>query len=182
MFQVSRTTPAYYLTSVCHDRLPIFRTPAIAQVACDALAEAQRSAGFLLFAYVLMPDRQHLITDNARTISDTLKFTNGIIARRVIDYLKANNHDESLAKLRIQTQNRNYRFALYQHHPNAFEIYGEDTLMQKVNYVHQNPVRAGLVEHPNDFMYSSARQWNNKALEVEPLLTDHRQIKWRSAA
>lgn len=182
MFTISRTTPAYYLTSVSHDRLPIFQTAKLAQIACDALDEARKSAGLLIFAYVLMHDHLHVITDSSRSIADTLKFTNGMIARRVINYLKENNYAESLFKLRIQQRGRQHKHALFKHHPNAFEIYGEDTMMQKVNYVHLNPVRAGLVENPNDFRLSSARQWNGKALEDEPLLTDHKKINWRSAA
>ena len=126
-----------------------------------------------------MSDHLHLITDNSRSISDTLRSTNGIIAKRVVDYLKENNFDASLLKLRIQLRNRKHKHSVFQHHPNAFEIYGEDTMMQKVNYVHMNPVRAGLVEHPDDYLFSSSRQWNGTALENEPLLTDHKQIKWR---
>lgn len=154
MFQISRTTPAYYLTSVTHDRLPIFQTATLAQIACDALDEARRSANLLILAYVLMYDHIHLIADSSRSIADTLKFTNGIIARRVINYLKEKSYTESLLKLRIQQRGRQHKRALFQHHPNAFEIYGEDTMMQKVNYVHMNPVKAGLVEHPNDFRFS----------------------------
>src|SRR5262245_9909700 len=102
MFQVSRTTPAYYLTSVAHDRLPVFQSDKIKQIVCDALDEARRSAGLLIFAYVIMPDHIHLITDSSREISDTLRYTNGIAAKRVIDYLKVNNYESSLAQLRIQ--------------------------------------------------------------------------------
>jgi len=182
MFQVSRTTPAYYLTSVAHDRLPIFQTTKLAQVAAQALDEARKSAGLLIFAYVLMHDHIHIITDSSRTIADTLRFTNGIVARRVINYLKENNFEESLNKLRIQTRDRKHKYALFQHHPNAFEIYGEDTMMQKVNYVHMNPVRAEIVEHSNDYQFSSARQWNGRSLENEPLIVDHKLINWRTAA
>ncbi len=151
----------------------------LAQIACDALDEARKSAQLLIFAYVLMHDHIHLITDSSRSIAETLKFTNGIVARRVINYLKENNHAESLLKLRIQMRNRQHKYTLFQHHPNAFEIYGEDTMMQKVNYVHLNPVRAGLTHHPDDYLFSSARLWQGKALEHEPLVTDHRSIKWR---
>jgi REP element-mobilizing transposase RayT len=179
MFQVSRTTPAYYLTSVAHDRLPVFQSDKIKQVVCSALDEARKSAGLLIFAYVIMPDHIHLITDSSRSISDTLRYTNGIAAKRVIDYLKDNNYESSLAKLRIQLRNRKHKHSLFQHHPNAFEIYGEDTMMQKVNYVHLNPVRAGLVEHPDDYFFSSARLWHRRKIENEPLLTNHKQIKWR---
>jgi REP element-mobilizing transposase RayT len=168
MFQISRTTPAYYLTSVTHDRLPIFRTAKLAQIACDALDEARKSASLRIFAYVIMLDHIHLITDNSRSISDTLKFTNGIIARRVINYLKENNYAESLIKLRIQMRNRKHKYELFQHHPNAFEIYGEDTMMQKVNYIHQNPVRAGFVEKAEDNRFSSVRLWLGKGLAGSP--------------
>ena len=54
--------------------------------------------------------------------------------------------------------------------------------MQKVNYIHLNPVRAKLVEHPDEYLYSSARLWHRRALENEPLVTDHKQIDWRAAA
>ena len=182
MFQVSRTTPAYYLTSVTHNRLTVFQSDKIKQVVCNALDEAGKSAGLLIFAYVIMPDHIHLITDSSRAISETLRYTNGIAAKRVIDYLKDNNYESSLAKLRIQLRDRKHKHSLFQHHPNAFEIYGEDTMMQKVNYVHLNPVRAGLVEHPDDYLFSSARLWHGKAIKNEPLLTNHKQIKWRSAA
>lgn len=77
---------------------------------------------------------------------------------------------------------RFHKYSLWQHHPNAFTILGEDMMMQKVNYVHQNPVRAGLVESAQDHRFSSARLWNGRALDDEPLITDHRKINWRTAA
>ena len=136
----------------------------------------------MIFAYVIMSDHTHVITDSSRKIKDVLRFLNGVSAKRILDYLKASGYESSLAKLRIQEREHKHKYSLYQHHPNAFEIYGEDTMMQKVNYVHLNPVRAGLVEQPDDYLFSSARLWHGKALENEPLLTDHDQIKWRSAA
>ena len=51
--------------------------------------------------------------------------------------------------------------------------------MQKVNYVHQNPVRAGLVSAAEDYRWSSARIWQRRPLEDEPLLLDLDQIQWR---
>ena len=53
MFRISKDSPAYYITSVAKDRLPVFRTAAVKNIACSALDEARRSANFLLLAYVL---------------------------------------------------------------------------------------------------------------------------------
>jgi REP element-mobilizing transposase RayT len=61
MFRISKDSPAYYLTSVAKDRLPVFRTAALKHIACSALDEARRSANFLLLAYVLMTDHLHAI-------------------------------------------------------------------------------------------------------------------------
>jgi len=179
--KISRDTPCYYLTSVAKDHLPVFRTDVIKQIVCDALSEARKSGGIMIFAYVVMHDHSHLITDSARSIADVLRFTNGIAAKRVLDYLKENNFDSSLAKLREQQKGRNHKYSLWQHHPNAFSIFGEDTMMQKVNYIHQNPVRAGLVERAEDFRFSSARLWRGNPLEEEPLITDHKKLDWRAA-
>jgi REP element-mobilizing transposase RayT len=180
MFQVSRDNPAYYLTSVTHNRLPIFRTDALKKVLCDAFDEARISAGIMIFAYVIMLDHTHVLTDNAREMRDVLRYINGISAKRIIDHLKENGHERALLKLRIQQRENKHKHSVYQHHPNALRITGEDALMQKVSYIHLNPVRAALVEHPNDYLYSSARIWHKRELENEPLQVDHREIKWRS--
>jgi hypothetical protein len=112
-------------------------------------------------------------------MKDVLRFINGISAKRIIDYLKENGHESSLAKLRIQQREDQHKHSVYEHHPNALRLTSEESLMQKVNYIHLNPVRAGLVEHPDEYLYSSSRQWHGKALENEPLVTDHTLIAWR---
>lgn len=182
MFQISRDNPAYFLTSVAHDRLPIFDKDEMKRVVCDAFNEARQSAGIMIFGYVLMPDHTHVLTDNAREMKDVLRYLNGISARRLIDHLKEKGYETSLAKLRIQERENRHKYSVYEHHPSALCVTGEDAFMQKINYVHLNPVRADLVEHPDEYLFSSARQWHGKPLENEPLVTDHEAIKWRAAA
>jgi REP element-mobilizing transposase RayT len=181
MIRISRDNPCYYLTSVAKDRLPVFQTEKIKQIVCKALDEARKSANLLIFAYVIMPDHLHLITNGERTISEVVRYTNGITAKRVIDYLKENNYTSSLLKLRQETKQRNYKHSLFEHHPNAFSINNEGTFMQKVNYIHQNPVRAGLVEKAEDYKFSSARIWRKNPSDDEPLSVDIDKIKWREA-
>src|SRR5690606_9317070 len=130
MFQISRRTPAYYLTSVTHTRLPIFQTDGIKRFVCGALDEARRSGGFRIFAYVIMLDHLHLITDGKRSSSDILRFVNGITAKRILDHLKESGSESSRAKLRIQERENKHKYSVFQHHSNVFEIYGEETFMQ----------------------------------------------------
>jgi REP element-mobilizing transposase RayT len=113
MHIISRDSPCYYLTSVARDRLPIFRTEAIKVIACSALDEARRSGKFALYAYVIMPDHIHVITDSILSATRTLQFINGITGRRIIDYLKEQNHEGSLKKLRHEIRPRRYSYSLW---------------------------------------------------------------------
>jgi REP element-mobilizing transposase RayT len=179
MFKVTRDNPAYYLTSVTHHRLPVFQHDAIKQIVCRAFEEARKNHRLKLFAYVIMPDHTHVVTDSVHAIADTLRYLNGVSAKRVIDHLKEHGFESSLAKLRIQERGDRQKYSVYEHHPNALRITGERSLWQKVQYIHLNPVRAGIVDHPNDYRFSSARLWHGRPAEDEPLLTDHQDIDWR---
>ena len=180
MFRICKDTPAHYLTSVTKDRLPVFRKDDIKQIVCDAIAEARTSAGFLLFAYAVMPDHLHTIVGSELKPSKVLQYINGIISRRVIQFLRDQGYQHSLEKLRHADKQRNYRYSLWDHHPNAKLLTSEDVFLQKVRYVHQNPVRAGLVERAEDYRFSSARIWSRQPLEDEPLFVDIDQIQWYS--
>ena len=126
-----------------------------------------------------MPDHLHLITDRPREPSVVLQFIKGIVSRRVLGYLKEMKYDASLKKLEHQDWKRNHRYSLWQHDSDVFSIISEATFMQKVNYVHQNPVRAGLVEGAEAYRWSSARFWSNRPNEDEPLKVDIDKITWR---
>jgi REP element-mobilizing transposase RayT len=113
-FLVSQDSPVPYITIVVKDRLPVFRTNEMKEVLCRGIDEARKSAGFLLFAYVVMIDHLHLLTSKPSTTSDVLRVLKGITARRIIDYLKVNNYLTSLAKLAHQEREGNYKHSLWQ--------------------------------------------------------------------
>ena len=178
MFRISRTTPAYYFTSVAHHRLPVFRADKVKQIICDAFSEVRSKHGILILAYVIMLDHVHLLVCSEKEMSEALRLLNGVSARRLIQYLKENGFESSLFKLRGETRERNHKHSVWQHHPDSLEIFGEDTFRQKVEYIHMNPVRAGLAKNPLEYQFSSARLWADSAAN-EPLLTNHLEIDWR---
>jgi len=176
---ISPNSPAYYLTSVAKDRLPVFRRDSLKSVACAAMNEARLSGQFLILAYVIMPDHLHLITDGEKKPAVVLRFINGLLSRRVIDFLKSEGHYASLEKLRHASYRRGHEYSLWDHHPNVRLLTSESMFMQRVHYTHQNPVRLGLVERAEEYRYSSARLWSRTPLEGEPLVVDLGNIRWR---
>jgi putative transposase len=180
-FQISRDSQALFITLDTRNRLPVFRKDEIKKVLCQAIDEGRKSGGLLLFAYVIMIDHLHLITDQPKPISEVLRVVKGITARRVIDYLKERNYSVSLAKLQHEVRDRNYRHSLWQTEKNVYPIFSEGLFMQKVNYIHNNPVGAGMVERAIDYKWSSARIWRRCPLDDEPLLMNIDRLIWRKA-
>jgi REP-associated tyrosine transposase len=155
----------------------VFKSDRVKKVLCSAINEARKY--FLLFAYVIMIDHLHLLTSRPTTTSEVLRVVKGLTARRVIDYLKENNYSSSLAKLEHQKRERNHKYSLWQTEKNTLPIFSEQMFMQKLNYIHQNPVRARFVERASDYRWSSVRIWSGCPLDDEPLLVDKDLIYWR---
>ena len=109
---ISRDNPFFYITFVAHNRLNIFQKDYMKELACECLNEARNSGKFLIFAYVVMPDHIHLITDSPHKSSVILRYLKGISARRIIDYLKENSFQTSLDKLRHRTLKGNWEYSL----------------------------------------------------------------------
>jgi putative transposase len=180
MPRISYDNPFYFLTAVTHMRLEVFRTERLKSILTAAFDEARSSAGIEIFAYVVMANHYHVITDSSKKPSEVLRYLNGISARRVIDHLKENGHESSLAKLRKEESRKEYKYSLWEHHTNKFFIATEPKLIEKANYIHFNPVEEGLASAPGDYRFSSFRYWANKPLlEDEPLKVDVRDIGWK---
>jgi len=126
-----------------------------------------------------MIDHLHLLTSRPSTTSDVLRVLKSLTARRVIDDLKESGFASSLAKLQHQQRPRHYKYSLSQVEKNVLPVFSGRMFMQKVNYIHQNPVRAGLVEQARDYRWSSFRMWHGCQLDCEPLLVDNDLIQWR---
>src|SRR5437870_13845370 len=138
MHTISRDTPALYLTAVAKDRLPVFRTDTIKIITCKALDEARESGGFNIYAYVIMPDHFHALTNSALKPSKILQYINGIISHRIIDHLKEHGHNSSLRKLERESGARGHKYSLWAHHNNALPIFSEGMFMETANYIHHS--------------------------------------------
>ena len=143
-FLISHDSPVLYITLVTNNRLPVFRSEKLRELMCMFIDEARKSAGFLLFAYVVMLDHLHVLTSRPSTNSEVLRVLKGRTARRVIDYLKANNHASSLKKLEHQQRDRNYKYSLWLTEKNVYPIFSEKLFNGKVE-LHSSESSAGRV-------------------------------------
>jgi len=171
------TKQLYFTTSTVIDWVDIFTRARYRHVILESLKYCQQQKGLRIYAWVLMSNHLHMVvsTEREQTVGDILrdfkKFTN----KKILKELEEDEHESRrtwmLDRFRFAGANdkriTNYRF--WQEGNHIEEIYTSDFLWQKINYIHQNPVRAEIVERAEEYLYSSARDYAGEAglLEVE---------------
>ena len=107
-----------------------------------------------------MDNHLHLIgaSDNLGKIIKEFK---SHMAREIIRLAEQDNKDWLLNQLRFFRQKHKFssKHQVWQEGYHPQQIISEEMLRQKVEYLHHNPVRAGLAEKPEDWLYSSARNY-----------------------
>ena len=113
-----------------------------------------------------MSNHLHLIAsarnkDLSGVLRDFKKFTSKQIIQAIIE-----NEQESRKEwmLRIfsetgQENSRNTNYQFWQQDNQPQELYSSAFIFQKINYIHNNPVAAGIVERPEHYLYSSAKDY-----------------------
>jgi putative transposase len=143
------------------------------QYVIDALARFPGEYDFDLWAYVIMPEHMHVIVaprHDEYDMSDFLKSFKQSVSRKAINYLRRYKPDG----LRLlATGMKDSPYAFWMDGPgydrNVIKL---KTLNKMVDYVHDNPVRRGLVKSPEDWAWSSAREWLEPGSGPVPLDLD----------
>ena len=68
----------------------------------------------------------------------------------------------NLFEFAAKQHKRNEKYQIWTHENHAELIYSDKFIIQKISYIHDNPVRAGIVENPEDYLYSSATDFAGK--------------------
>ena len=152
----------YFVTFTIIDWLPVFIDPNPIQIIVDSLNFCIQGKSLRINAYVLMPNHLHLIVfdakfDNLRlhqTLVDFRKFT----GKRLADHIDSNLCSSWATVIRSQDLEDRQRL-VWQPGWHAEGLASEKFWKQKLNYIHENPVRKGFVRSPEHWCYSSAGYW-----------------------
>jgi len=150
----------YFITSSLVEGYPIFSNPQAAQVVLDALNFMQTKRTAKVYAYVIMDNHIHMVVqgDNLPKQIQTFK---SWTARAIIDLFSDNGHYSQLYKLK-KAKNPTHIDSVHQLWQKGFypkQIVSDEMMIQKIEYIHNNPVKRGFVDRPEDWRYSSARNY-----------------------
>ncbi len=151
----------HYVTMVTYNRVPVFRSDHAGEILVDTLREVRDRFPYKLIGYVIMPDHAHAIINRSiDSISEWLRRVRGNSARQILSWLRDEQHLTSLKKLELTIpQKRHHTHAVWQKDPSVIDLWSPKFIRQKLNYLHLNPIRAGLCEHPAEWKWSSYRAY-----------------------
>ena len=171
------STEKYFLTLTVVDWIDVFTRKELSEIVTDSLRFCQKNKNLQIYAWCLMPSHLHLVVsveDERFTLSDVMrdfkKYTSKLIVKTISEIAESRKHwllNYFAYAGRYDPKITNYKFWQEGLHP--IEITSGKFIDQKINYIHQNPVEAGIVYRAEDYVWSSAAQYSgeyNSLLEV----------------
>ncbi len=147
----------HFVTTRTNQRLKLFRHPRLSHEFLKTLQELRQEHGFSPYAYVLMPDHVHLLVQPSNgQFSELMKKIKSLAARKIVARLKAENRQTTLAALgKTSTGRKRHTFQVWQDGFHAVELWCGWMIKKKVDDLHSNPLRKGLVKSAKDYPWSS---------------------------
>lgn len=156
-------------TSVVH-WIDLFTRPAFKHLIVDSLQYCQQHKGLVIHAWCLMPSHLHLIISRQGTLllSEIMRDFKGFTNKRIISTFPLINESRRdwllLAFSRsAESIKRVHQYKIWQDGNHPIELYNAQLMDQKLAYIHQNPVTAEIVDEPEDYRYSSARNYAGRS-------------------
>ncbi len=146
----------HFFTFSCYRRLPYLATPEAKYLFEDALERIRKKYKFVVAGYVVMPKHIHLLVNEP--------------ARSSLD--------QAIKSIKLSVALRRHERPFWQARYYDFNVFTEEKRVEKLRYMHRNPVKRGLVEKPEQWAWSSYRHYATGqvgAVEIESEWTAFRR-------
>jgi len=159
----------YFITLTIVDWLDIFTRPAYKHIIVDSLNYCIANKGLNVYCWCLMSNHMHMIASatEGNNLSDVLRDFKKFTSKDLIRTLKEIPESRRDWLLNLfwyagKNDKKIKYYKVWQEGNDAKEIHSTDFLNQKMEYIHNNPVRAEIVVSPEDYLYSSAKDYSGE--------------------
>ncbi|HLP05348.1 MAG TPA: transposase [Paludibacter sp.] len=183
-YQIKEQDELHYVTFQIVKWVDIFTRKVYRDIVIDSLRFCQEKEGLEIYAFVIMSNHIHLLARSSKAcLSDTIREFKSFTAKKMLEAI--NEEPESrrewmlnLFEFSAKQHKRNEKYQVWTHENHAEIIYSNKFIDQKINYIHENPVRSGIVEYADDYLYSSARAYAGKSclLEIIPVISSVEKV------
>lgn len=146
----------HYVTFTVHQWVDVFTRPDYVDILLASLKHCQKVKGLEIYAWVVMSNHCHLIIRaKNENLSDVIRDLKKYTSKAIYNAIEANNK-ESRREWLLRVLKYNNRIWFWEEGYHGEEIMSIEFYDTKVNYIHMNPVKAGVVEKEEDYLLSSA--------------------------
>ena len=165
-YKIRNQAAIHFITFAVVGWVDVFTRKDYRDIILDSLRFCQKEKGLLLHSWCIMSNHLHLILSaREENLSDLLRDFKKYTAKQIFTAID-NNPKESRKEWMLSifrkegaknSRNKSYQFWRQDNQPQ--ELYSGKFIVQKMNYIHHNAVEAGIVEKPEEYLYSSARDY-----------------------
>ena len=178
-YKATEKDVAYFITITTVGWIDVFTRLRQKYVILDALKYCQAHKGLEIYAYCIMSSHIHLLCKAseddllANIVRDFKTYTSKKIIETIIEYPESRREWMlDYFKKACEHLKRQQNYKVWQDGYHAEKVYSNQFIKQKVNYIHNNPVLEKLVANPEDYVFSSARNYAglDAEMDIVPLL------------
>jgi putative transposase len=173
-YRIGDNQQPHFLTCTIVGWLPVFTRPDAVEIVFNSWNYLRLNKGLCLYGYVVLENHLHLVA-SAPDLSDVIKSFKMFTARQIVDLLEAKQAKVLLKQLRMLKlpHKTDSEYQVWEEGSKPKEITSDEMMEQKLEYIHQNPVKRGYVDEQVHWRYSSARNYAGMEGLIE-VVTDWR--------
>ncbi|PZF71812.1 REP-associated tyrosine transposase [Taibaiella soli] len=177
-YKVSENDVPHFITTTVIHWIDALSRPLYKDIILDSLSFCQQKKGLQLHAWVIMNNHVHLIISarEGSQIADIVRDFKKFTSRKLIDAI-LNNAQESRRNWMMRmfrsagtSNSSNEQFQFWEQNFHPIELDTEEKFRQRMNYLHENPVKAGFVWEAQQYKYSSATDYYERRPGLLPLI------------
>jgi len=171
-YKIYESTHPHFLTLTVLHWIPIFTNKESVEILLDSFRFLQKENNLKIYSYVILENHLHLIA-SSDDIAYSMRRFKSYTAKHILKLLQQKNVTTILDQLAFykKAHKKTAQYQLWQEGLQPKLIQDEAMMIQKIEYIHQNPVKRGYIDEPNHWRYSSARDYDgiNGLLDIERL-------------
>jgi REP element-mobilizing transposase RayT len=159
-YRIYETEYPYFMTCTIVGWLPVFTRPEAVDIIFDSWRFLQEKRHFQLYGYVILENHLHLIA-SAPELSEAVKSFKMFTANQLLALLdrhSAHTLLRQLSQLKLAHKTAS-KHQVWQEGSHAEQLSNNDMMLQKLEYMQNNPIKRGYVDDPVHWRYSSARNY-----------------------
>ena len=165
-YQIKNQEAIYYVTFQVVGRADVFTRKVCRDIVVDSFAYCRKEKGLELFSFVIMSNHVHaIIRSKQSNLSGLVRDFKKHTSKELLKFITSSGREsrkewlEMIFNYHAKFNKRTTEKQLWTHENHAVEMDTADKLKSRIDYIHQNPVRSAWVEKPEEYLYSSARNF-----------------------